>query len=200
MMKRSVFNLFRVKSNGGRLVLSGNSQVFAALVLVSVFLAVRASAEKCDCADGAKDETSSVSELSSDTNHMCPVMPDEVAEDAWTTVYQGKLVRFCCNNCVDNFRLKPEKYLSALPQFAAPEQMEQSWSLSQWISPTRFRFLLIMLCTFGVATIVWKLQSLRVEMGQKAFISPLVVNALLGFSVATIVYLSQYTNALKMEM
>lgn len=200
MMKRSVFNLFRVKSNGGRLVLSGNSQVFAALILVSVFLAVRASAEKCDCADGAKDETSSVSELSSDTNHMCPVMPDEVAEDAWTTVYQGKLVRFCCNNCVDNFRLKPEKYLSALPQFAAPEQMEQSWSLSQWISPTRFRFLLIMLCTFGVATIVWKLQSLRVEMGQKAFISPLVVNALLGFSVATIVYLSQYTNALKMEM
>ena len=192
--------MFRVKSRGGQLVLSRNSIVFAALVLVSILLTVRASAEKCNCADGAKGEASSFTELSSDTNHMCPVMPEEVAEDAWTTIYKGKLVRFCCNNCVDNFRLKPEKYLSALPQFAATEQVKQSWSLSQWISPMQLRFLLIMLCTFGVATIVWKLQSLRVEMGHKAFISPLVVNALLGFAVATIVYLSQYSSALKMEM
>ena len=36
-------------------------------------------------------------------NTHCPVMEGKVKEDGGSTMYQGKLVRFCCSKCVKKF-------------------------------------------------------------------------------------------------
>jgi YHS domain-containing protein len=72
--------------------------------------------EHCGCHD--VDDTRGQSAGLPDSNLTCPVMPGQPVEDQWSTIYRGKLVRFCCNNCVQSFRHDPEKYLASLPQFS----------------------------------------------------------------------------------
>ena len=47
----------------------------------------------------------------------CPVKDDPI-DEAIFTEYQGKKVYFCCQECMDDFKADPEKYLVMLPQFA----------------------------------------------------------------------------------
>lgn len=61
--------------------------------------------------------TASAAGADSKLNQMCPVMPESPVEHQWTTVYKGKTVLFCCNNCVDAFRRNPSRYTDKLPQF-----------------------------------------------------------------------------------
>ncbi len=51
-------------------------------------------------------------------NEWCPVLPDEKADPAITTVYKGKTIAFCCDHCRAKFEADPEKYVGRLPQFA----------------------------------------------------------------------------------
>ena len=140
--------------------------------------------EKCAC---ASDDDQPVAESAhSDTNIMCPVMPDVEAEDLWTTVYKGKVVRFCCNNCVESFRREPEKYVGLLPQLkgVVPKPViaaeEKNSAQSVWLSRTA---LLLGVLFAGYFVLGWD-QSKTLSRGKsRSHLVPLVVATILAFSI-----------------
>lgn len=50
------------------------------------------------------------------TNEKCPVLPNVDASSDISTTYQGKEVRFCCNECKKEFDENPEVYVNQVPQ------------------------------------------------------------------------------------
>jgi len=51
----------------------------------------------------------------------CVVMTDEkLAGEAVNFVYNGRLVRFCCNDCISKFEKEPAKYLASLDSAGNP--------------------------------------------------------------------------------
>jgi YHS domain-containing protein len=74
-----------------------------------------------------------------ETNVMCPVLGDRLADAEIVTVYKGKEIRFCCNECVVEFEENPEIYVSEIPQL-------QNLSLRERVSAlfdTNTRFIVI---------------------------------------------------------
>jgi len=51
-------------------------------------------------------------------NKMCPVMTLEEADPSITTVYRGKTIAFCCDNCLKKFRANPDQYADRLAVFS----------------------------------------------------------------------------------
>jgi YHS domain-containing protein len=51
-----------------------------------------------------------------ETNVMCPVLQDRAATDDYVATYKGTEVRFCCSECVKEFRSNPEIYENVIPQ------------------------------------------------------------------------------------
>lgn len=51
-------------------------------------------------------------------NTHCPVMEGKVKEDGGSTMYQGKLVRFCCPKCIKKFNDNTEKYHETLVSYS----------------------------------------------------------------------------------
>lgn len=48
-------------------------------------------------------------------NKFCAVEgKDHDVDPKVTTVYQGKTIGFCCNDCIDEFKKDPEKYMKGL--------------------------------------------------------------------------------------
>lgn len=47
-------------------------------------------------------------------NKYCPVMPEEEADPNITTVYKGRTIAFCCDNCLKKFKANPERYFARL--------------------------------------------------------------------------------------
>jgi len=43
-------------------------------------------------------------------NKKCPISGDDVSATAKTVTYKGKVVGFCCDDCVDLFNKDPDKY------------------------------------------------------------------------------------------
>jgi len=54
-------------------------------------------------------------------NRMCPVLTEVKADPKVTTVYQGKTIAFCCDQCRAKFNADPERYVHHLPEFAKAE-------------------------------------------------------------------------------
>ncbi len=52
-------------------------------------------------------------------NKFCPVMPEEEADPQIITVYEGRTIAFCCDNCLAKFKANPERYLDRLPSWVA---------------------------------------------------------------------------------
>jgi YHS domain-containing protein len=52
-------------------------------------------------------------------NTVCPVS-SKLADRTKTTVYEGKLVAFCCDDCKASFEKDPKPHLARLAQFANP--------------------------------------------------------------------------------
>ena len=48
----------------------------------------------------------------------CPIMINNRIIPAYSTVYRGNKVYFCCDECKPKFEKNPQKYLHLLPQFA----------------------------------------------------------------------------------
>jgi YHS domain-containing protein len=48
-------------------------------------------------------------------NATCPVLLGNPVDPQYTTVYQGKVVGFCCPMCKAKFEKDPEKYAKNLP-------------------------------------------------------------------------------------
>lgn len=46
-------------------------------------------------------------------NKICPVTKDAIDPNI-TVVYDGKVIAFCCKDCVDKFKADPQKYLKDL--------------------------------------------------------------------------------------
>lgn len=51
-------------------------------------------------------------------NKQCVVMPEEEVDPAFTVIYKGQTVGFCCKRCRSKFRADPEKYAGRLTQLA----------------------------------------------------------------------------------
>lgn len=47
-------------------------------------------------------------------NKYCAVNRDEEVDPTVTTVYQGKVIGFCCEDCIPKFKQDPEKYMKGL--------------------------------------------------------------------------------------
>ena len=53
-------------------------------------------------------------------NKMCPVLQDQAADPAITTVYKGRTIAFCCSRCRRKFEADPEAYVAHLAAFTPP--------------------------------------------------------------------------------
>jgi YHS domain-containing protein len=47
-------------------------------------------------------------------NKYCAVNRDEEIDPTVTTVYNGKVIGFCCDDCIPKFKKDPEKYMKDL--------------------------------------------------------------------------------------
>jgi YHS domain-containing protein len=47
-------------------------------------------------------------------NQFCPINTDEKVDPKVTTVYKGKVIGFCCADCIETFNKDPEKYMKTL--------------------------------------------------------------------------------------
>lgn len=47
-------------------------------------------------------------------NRYCPVMTEEEADPNITTVYKGRTIAFCCDNCLAKFKANPVRYFDRL--------------------------------------------------------------------------------------
>ncbi len=56
-------------------------------------------------------------------NKICPIMGGEVGKDtAYKVEYEGNMIGFCCQGCVDKFNENPEEYLQKLEEKAEAEK------------------------------------------------------------------------------
>ncbi len=133
------------------------------------------------------------------TNQMCPVMPDETAEDSWTTVYRGRLVRFCCNNCIDRFRRNPEKFLSELPQFAEPDNGSANPGGFQF-DPVKLRLLALFLGALAVCAAGWYFNGRRKASGKANLLPPLLIQVIVAAALAAVIHLMLTSQHLRLEM
>ena len=47
-------------------------------------------------------------------NQYCPINKDDKVDPKVTTVYKGKVIGFCCADCIDEFKKDPDKYMATL--------------------------------------------------------------------------------------
>jgi YHS domain-containing protein len=47
-------------------------------------------------------------------NKFCPVEPENEVDPKVTVVYKGKIIGFCCADCIKDFNKDPEKYVKNL--------------------------------------------------------------------------------------
>lgn len=58
-------------------------------------------------------------------NRKCPLKPDARVDTAQTMEYKGKLVGFCCSDCVDKFKANPAAHAAAIKEDShLPEEPE----------------------------------------------------------------------------
>ena len=164
--------------------------------LAAMCVALASSANGETCCHPHRD-IDSANPNAAATNHMCPVMPEERAEDSWTTVYRGKLIRFCCNNCVDRFRRDPEKYLAGLPQFPANE-IASAGNLQ--IDPVKLRFLGMFLAAVAIAGLFRLWNGQRIKVGKSTLIRPLLIQLVLAGALAAAIHFWLTTEHHKLEM
>ena len=47
-------------------------------------------------------------------NKKCPVSGEDVNPKGKTVTYKGKVVGFCCDDCIEKFNKEPDKYVDSL--------------------------------------------------------------------------------------
>ena len=81
--------------------------LFLAALLSSAFGAVVLAAQDQPTAKPTADK-------SAPANKLCPVEPDHEVDAKFTAIHAGKIVGFCCRDCIDEFRKEPKKYMEKL--------------------------------------------------------------------------------------
>lgn len=80
-------------------------------------------------------------------NAHCPVMTDKAADPEFSLVYKGRRIYFCCDTCVEEFRVNPAPYLGELDNVGFTEDEAAGADLSRvpWIEAGLFLLGLIAL-------------------------------------------------------
>ena len=89
-------------------------KLFAMILLVGSFsLSLKA--------EDAKPDNAAIIAKQKPTYPMktCVVTGDKLEGDSIDYVYEGRLIRFCCKDCVKDFNKEPAKYLKVLDAAAA---------------------------------------------------------------------------------
>lgn len=77
------------------------------------------------CTNNGRDDKSSARSNSAPTtqpimadakpiNKYCPINKEDEVDPKVTTVYKGKVIGFCCPDCIDEFKKDPEKYMKTM--------------------------------------------------------------------------------------
>jgi YHS domain-containing protein len=84
---------------------------------------IAADNKKAEDAKKAKDKSGKTADKSDSqaagkaakpVNKFCAVNPDDAVDPTVTTVYQGKVIGFCCEDCQKKFDLDPKAYVAKL--------------------------------------------------------------------------------------
>ncbi|HWE93582.1 MAG TPA: YHS domain-containing protein [Tepidisphaeraceae bacterium] len=87
--------------------------LFAFLALSGAVLSAADKVEKKD--DKKKPETPAATQPAKPINTFCAVDRDNPVDPTVPTVtYKGKVIGFCCEDCVPEFKKNPEKYMKDL--------------------------------------------------------------------------------------
>ena len=77
--------------------------LWSALVLVLLFSLVAATATQ-----------PATTQPAAPVNKKCPVSGEDVNPKGKTVTYKGKVVGFCCDDCIEKFNKDPDKYADSL--------------------------------------------------------------------------------------
>ncbi|MEI6831344.1 MAG: YHS domain-containing protein [Candidatus Omnitrophota bacterium] len=72
-------------------------------------------------------------------NKICPVMGNQIVEDAKVTYeYKGKVYNFCCEGCIEEFKKNPDKYIKKVNeelQSQVKEEVKQNEIIPKTVTP-----------------------------------------------------------------
>jgi YHS domain-containing protein len=88
--------------------------VSAVLGLGTVTVLAADHAEHPMKSDAATTQPSATQPAAKAVNTKCPVTGEDVDPSVATTVYKGKTIGFCCDDCIADFKKDPEKYMKNL--------------------------------------------------------------------------------------
>ena len=80
---------------------------FACLFLITGIIAVSLAADEKPASQPASTQPSPV-------NKKCPISGDAIDPKGKTVTYKGKVVGFCCDDCIEKFNKEPDKYVDSL--------------------------------------------------------------------------------------
>ena len=49
-------------------------------------------------------------------NKMCVMHPEDPVDNRVTVIYEGKVIGFCCEDCIKDFKKDPKKYMAKLEE------------------------------------------------------------------------------------
>jgi YHS domain-containing protein len=92
------------------------SAVLATLLGVGLLSAAPAAWAKGAGAAGKNDAPAKKDDAKEKkpVNKKCPVEPEHEVDPTVTVTHRGKVVGFCCEDCVKTFKANPEKYMKKL--------------------------------------------------------------------------------------
>jgi YHS domain-containing protein len=61
-----------------------------------------------------KSDSQAAGKAAKPVNKLCAVNPDDAVDPTVTTVYEGKVIGFCCEDCQKKFDLDPKAYVAKL--------------------------------------------------------------------------------------
>lgn len=74
-----------------------------------------ATSKELEKKEPAKKDKDSKKKEQKPVNKFCPVEPDNAIDSSVETVtYKGKVVGFCCEDCIKAFKKNPDKYMKNL--------------------------------------------------------------------------------------
>jgi YHS domain-containing protein len=89
--------------------------MFSAIACLALTCAVLSAADKVEKKDAKKPETPAATQPAQPINKFCAVDRDNPVDSTVPTVtYKGKVIGFCCEDCVPEFKKNPEKYMKDL--------------------------------------------------------------------------------------
>jgi YHS domain-containing protein len=90
--------------------------VFSALMILVIAVSSKTArtAESAKAPPTTAPAATQPSDSQKPINKFCAVNRDEEIDPTVTYVYKGKVIGFCCDDCIPKFKKDPEKYMKDL--------------------------------------------------------------------------------------